>query len=552
MDAQGNLSIGTVLTPPSPAVSGTSVTLVAGQGARFPVPPFNCTVWPTGQIPDPANAEIVRVSGIVGDVLTIARAQESTTARTILIGDTLALTVTKKTFTDRHRGAAPTATDWLAAPPYFAAHRGGGDQAPEHTLVAYRHAVAEGLAAIEISVNLTSDGLPVCMHDLTLDRTTNSTGALLSRSWADIHNNVLVTIGSTLGPAWANQPISLLQQVLAELAGQAVILIEPKNGSAVATTKLLAALARYGPQDSFIYKTFRKSTTGGLTSVALTAQQAGYRVWAYFDNTESNAMIDATAAAADILGAVFGTSDATISYIVATGRPVIVYTVQRRSDRDHLRSLGVQGFMCSSPLYTSTSVAALTATGFAGGVPASGDLLGNTGLPLTWDTANRAVILPVGLTSSLLLGSMSPLANAAATYTLTYALRWATLPTDLTTHADFVFGQGDDVAYAHQSAANTSGYHAVFRGNGQLQLFTHSNGSTLGTQIGGTIATTTPVANTWMTFSIIVTPTQVTLQRTDDASSAIVVSNTFARGGYLHLAAASSDRPVSFRDVVVT
>ena len=538
MDAQGNLSIGTVYVPPSPAISGTTLTLLTGQGARFPAAPFNATVWATGQIPDPTNAEIIRVTGVAGDVLTIARAQESTSARTILVGDTLALTVTKKTFTDRDRGTAPMAANWLStSTPFYAAHRGGGDEAPEHTLAAYSHAVSV-VPGLELSVQPASDGQLVCMHDLTLDRTTNSTGTTISRSWPDLLNNVLVTVGAgTLGPNWAGQKIPLLQEVLAQLAGQAVFLIEPKVNSAAAASRQLAMMAKYGPVDSFIWKTFRAGG-GGIPSTAQTARAAGYKVWAYFDASESHAVIDATAAAADILGPVLGTSDSEISYIVGRGLPVIVYTVQRRSDRDHLLSLGVQGFMTSSPTYLSRSSALLTATSFAGGVPAPGDLPGTTALVPTWDTANRGIILPVGTAASLLLGSLCPLANAAATYTLTYALRWAVLPTDLTTHGDFIFGQGDDVKYTHQSTANTSGYHAVFRGNGQLQLFTHANGSSSGTQIGSTIATTTPVANTWMTFSIIVSPTQVTLQRTDDASAAIVVSNTFARGGYLHLAAA--------------
>ncbi len=551
MDAQGNLAIGTVYAAPSPAISGTALTVSPGQGARFPAAPWNATVWATGQIPDPTNAEIIRVTGVAGDVLTIVRAQESSTARMVLVGDTLALTVTKKTFTDRDRGAPPTAAGWLSTTvPFYAAHRGGGDEAPEHTMAAYAHAPSV-VPGLELSVQPASDGQLVCMHDLTLDRTTNSTGTVVSRSWPDLLNNVLVTIGSALGPNWANQKIPLVQDVLAQLAGQAIILIEPKLNTTVATARQLAMMAKYGPQDSFIWKTFR-AAGGGIPATAQTARTAGYKVWAYFDATESHAVIDATAAACDVLGPVFGTSDSEISYIVSKGLPVIVYTVQRRSDRDHLLSLGVQGFMTSSPTYLSRATALLTATSFAGGVPAPGDLPGSTSLVPTWDTANRGIILPVGTAASLLLGSLCPLVNAAGTYTITWAMRWAVLPTDLTTHGDFIFGQADDVKYTHQSTANTSGYHVVFRANGQLQLFTHTNGVSTGTQIGSTIATTTPVAGTWMTFSLTVTPTNVSVQRVDDASAPISVANTFARGGYVHLCSASSDKAVSFRDIVVS
>lgn len=99
-DSHANLAISAVATAPSPATSGTSLTVTSGQGSRFSTPPFNATVWQNGQLPSPANAEIVRVTNITGDTLTITRAQENTTARTVVTGDQIAETVTVKTLTD--------------------------------------------------------------------------------------------------------------------------------------------------------------------------------------------------------------------------------------------------------------------------------------------------------------------------------------------------------------------------------------------------------------------------------------------------------------------
>jgi hypothetical protein len=93
---------------PSPASSGTSLTVTSGQGTRFPAVPFNATIWATGEIPVPSNAEIVRVTNIAGDVLTITRAQESTSARSILVGDQIAATITVKTLTDIETAFAGT------------------------------------------------------------------------------------------------------------------------------------------------------------------------------------------------------------------------------------------------------------------------------------------------------------------------------------------------------------------------------------------------------------------------------------------------------------
>jgi len=99
-DAHTNFAISAVVTPPSPATTGTTLTVTGGHGSRFPTPPFNATVWPSGATPDPTNAEVVRVTAISTDTLTITRAQESSSARTVILGDQIAATITAKTLTD--------------------------------------------------------------------------------------------------------------------------------------------------------------------------------------------------------------------------------------------------------------------------------------------------------------------------------------------------------------------------------------------------------------------------------------------------------------------
>lgn len=99
-DSHKNFAYSTVATAPSPAASGTSLVVATGDGTKFPSVPFNATVWPTGAQPSSTNAEIVRVTNISTDTLTITRTQESTSARTIIVGDQIAATLTAKTFTD--------------------------------------------------------------------------------------------------------------------------------------------------------------------------------------------------------------------------------------------------------------------------------------------------------------------------------------------------------------------------------------------------------------------------------------------------------------------
>ena len=111
-DAHANFAVSTVATAPSPADSGTSLVVASGHGTRFPAVSFNATVWPAGEQPTPANAEVVRVSVIATDTFTIARAQESSSARTIVVGDNIAATVTAKTLTDAEAGPAAVAGEF--------------------------------------------------------------------------------------------------------------------------------------------------------------------------------------------------------------------------------------------------------------------------------------------------------------------------------------------------------------------------------------------------------------------------------------------------------
>lgn len=88
----------TVTVAPSPAASGTSMTV--SDGTVLPNVPFNLVVYPADAEPLTSNAEIVRVTANASGALTIVRTQEGTSARTIVVGDQCAAAITDKTLTD--------------------------------------------------------------------------------------------------------------------------------------------------------------------------------------------------------------------------------------------------------------------------------------------------------------------------------------------------------------------------------------------------------------------------------------------------------------------
>lgn len=66
------------------------------------------------------------------------------------------------------------------------AHRGASAYAPEHTIEAYRLAIEQGADFVEQDLQVTKDGALVCLHDLTLERTTNVEEVFPDRSRADV------------------------------------------------------------------------------------------------------------------------------------------------------------------------------------------------------------------------------------------------------------------------------------------------------------------------------------------------------------------------------
>ena len=87
--------------------SATSITLTSGQGARFPTLGAGDFFYAT-LIDTSNNLEIVKCTARSTDVLTVVRAQESTTARAYNTGDRIEIRLTAQTFIDAVNEIGPT------------------------------------------------------------------------------------------------------------------------------------------------------------------------------------------------------------------------------------------------------------------------------------------------------------------------------------------------------------------------------------------------------------------------------------------------------------
>lgn len=125
--------------------------------------------------------------------------------------------------------------------PTLIAHRGASDMAPEHTLTAYRLALRQGADFVEPDLQLTRDGQLVCLHDATLERTTDIETVFPERGrevrgkrvWP-VSDFTLAELkrldaGSWKGAEFAGERIPTLQEMIDVVRGQAGILPETKG-----------------------------------------------------------------------------------------------------------------------------------------------------------------------------------------------------------------------------------------------------------------------------------------------------------------------------------
>jgi glycerophosphoryl diester phosphodiesterase len=155
-------------------------------------------------------------------------------------------------------GAASPAAQLIGRPtPLVIAHRGFNQRAPENTLPSFRLALAARADLVELDYHHTRDGVPVVIHDGTLDRTTDATNrwgskdiAVSSRSAADL---ALLDAGGWFAPAFAGTRIPTLVQAIEAIQAGGVTLIERKGGDAAT---LVALLRERGWIDGLVVQSF--------------------------------------------------------------------------------------------------------------------------------------------------------------------------------------------------------------------------------------------------------------------------------------------------------
>ncbi|MGH2784369.1 MAG: glycerophosphodiester phosphodiesterase [Actinomycetota bacterium] len=257
--------------------------------------------------------------------------------------------------------------------PMLIAHRGGAGLWPENTLTAFRnaHALFEdaGVAGwLELDTQLTADGVPVVIHDATLDRTTNCTGSVVSHTAAEV-----TACDADPGPAF--DPVPTLAQVLTEGAAAGWrLVIEAKNipgeagfvaGCARLADGLRNAIGAAGfPASDLIVESFwplcldrLESTAPAIPTLLLTLSSTINDLSGLATPVPLGFLLAANAAFATVRGYEYSSPDqdtidliepvVTVAHLL--GRRVVVWTVDDVARMTALAGIGVDGIISDRP-----------------------------------------------------------------------------------------------------------------------------------------------------------------------------------------------------------
>jgi glycerophosphoryl diester phosphodiesterase len=144
------------------------------------------------------------------------------------------------------------------------AHRGGARLRPEATLLAFEHALSVGADVLEFDLHASSDGVVVAIHDDTVDRTTDGSGAVQAMTFAELRMldagyEFTPDGGQTFPYRGMGIQIPTLIEVLEAFPDQ-YYLIEIKQSEPSIVTDVLAILEMHSALDRVVIASFEQVT----------------------------------------------------------------------------------------------------------------------------------------------------------------------------------------------------------------------------------------------------------------------------------------------------
>lgn len=231
------------------------------------------------------------------------------------------------------------------------AHRGASGTCPENTLPAFRRAVEIGADMIELDVQLTADGHPVVIHDLTLPRTTSGRGAVRRRTLAEI---AALDAGRWFAPRFADTRVPTLGAVLAEITIPINVELKAAGDDGL-ERRTLEIVDAAGALGRVVFSSFDAESLRRLRALTREAELAV--LWSGRAYGKALGLADRLGARSVHLRNDVAVTDA-VARVHEAGLSVRVWTVNTPEDFAFLTSAGVDGVFTDYPeRFLETSVA---------------------------------------------------------------------------------------------------------------------------------------------------------------------------------------------------
>ncbi len=227
------------------------------------------------------------------------------------------------------------------------AHRGAAADAPENTLVAMRISFDRGVDFVEADLHLTADGVPVLMHDPTIDRTTNGSGNVADLTLAEIKT---LDAGSWFGAQFAGEPVPTLEEFLDELTptnSRALIELKGQWNDEQVTHAVELLHERY-LVDRVAFESFELENLVRLEELAPEfARVMLTREWNR-ETLETASVLGASAVGAR--NSVFSSNFGLITEARTLGIGTMVYTLNSKSKWSNARDRGIDLIITDNPV----------------------------------------------------------------------------------------------------------------------------------------------------------------------------------------------------------
>ncbi|MBZ2194799.1 glycerophosphodiester phosphodiesterase family protein [Occultella gossypii] len=229
--------------------------------------------------------------------------------------------------------------------PVVVAHRGYSQVLPENTLISEAAAMQSGAEYFEIDVHTTADGVPIVLHDQTVDRTTDGTGdvALLESSYLQT-----LDAGSWRDPVFAGEPLPTFAQILELMQrNPATLMLEIKGPETRAEVEHMIDLIREaGLAGRVVIESFDLAAVGYARDYAPEIPRGVLRGAVDADPVAVSQSVGATMYNPSATG---GLTAEIIEGLHEAGIAVLPYTVNGASAWQELTDLGVDGIVTDRP-----------------------------------------------------------------------------------------------------------------------------------------------------------------------------------------------------------